>query len=70
MDDAFRGICGELLAIAQSMTVIPIFEAVLIDEAQGLPPEFFKHADRPQGHLQWCRQQPTDRHISTALGQR
>lgn len=42
MDDAFRGICGELLAIAQNATVEPIFDAVLIDEAQDLPPEFFQ----------------------------
>lgn len=42
MDDAFRGICGELLAIAQNATAEPIFDAVLIDEAQDLPPEFFQ----------------------------
>lgn len=42
MDDAFRGICGELLAIAQNATVEPMFDAVLIDEAQDLPPEFFQ----------------------------
>ncbi len=42
MDDAFRGICGELLAVAQNTTVDPIFDAVLIDEAQDLPPEFFQ----------------------------
>jgi len=42
MDDAFRGICGELLTIAKNTTVEPIFDAVLIDEAQDLPPEFFQ----------------------------
>ncbi len=42
MDDAFRGVCGELLAIAQNTAVEPIFDAVLIDEAQDLPPEFFQ----------------------------
>jgi superfamily I DNA and RNA helicase len=42
MDDAFRGVCGELLTIAQNETVEPIFDAVLIDEAQDLPPEFFQ----------------------------
>lgn len=42
MDDAFQGVCGELLTIAQNATVEPIFDAVLIDEAQDLPPEFFQ----------------------------
>lgn len=42
MDDAFQGICRELLAVARAKTVEPIFDAVLIDEAQDLPPEFFQ----------------------------
>ncbi|MGV9976503.1 DEAD/DEAH box helicase [Micromonospora wenchangensis] len=42
MDDAFRGVCQELLAIADTQEVIPVFDAVLIDEAQDLPPEFFQ----------------------------
>jgi superfamily I DNA and RNA helicase len=42
MADAFRGICQELLAVAGTQTVSPIFDAVLIDEAQDLPPEFFQ----------------------------
>ncbi|QCX27702.1 DEAD/DEAH box helicase [Nocardioides jishulii] len=42
MDDAFRGICIELLEVAKARTVTPIFDAVLIDEAQDLPPEFFQ----------------------------
>jgi len=42
MDDAFLGICQELLEIARSRKVEPIFDAVLIDEAQDLPPEFFQ----------------------------
>jgi superfamily I DNA and RNA helicase len=42
MEDAFRGICRELLALARSRFVEPIFDAVLIDEAQDLPPEFFQ----------------------------
>lgn len=42
MDNAFQGICQELLAIAQSQEIEPIFDAVLIDEAQDLPPEFFQ----------------------------
>ena len=42
MDEAFAGICRELLDVAQSHDVRPIFDAVLIDEAQDLPPEFFQ----------------------------
>jgi superfamily I DNA and RNA helicase len=42
MDDAFQGVCQELLAVARSRPVNPIFDAVLIDEAQDLPPEFFQ----------------------------
>ncbi|THG33267.1 DEAD/DEAH box helicase [Naasia lichenicola] len=42
MDDAFRGICRELLDYTEDMAVEPIFDAVLIDEAQDLPSEFFR----------------------------
>jgi superfamily I DNA and RNA helicase len=42
MDGAFQGACQELLAIAKLRTVTPVFDAVLIDEAQDLPPEFFQ----------------------------
>jgi superfamily I DNA and RNA helicase len=43
MDEAFRGICRELLDIAEAQSEVrPIFDAVLIDEAQDLPPEFFQ----------------------------
>lgn len=42
MSDAFQGICRELLTIAKRQAVTPIFDAVLIDEAQDLPPEFFQ----------------------------
>lgn len=41
-DEAFRGICRELLTIAEKERFEPIFDAVLIDEAQDLPPEFFQ----------------------------
>ncbi len=41
-DDAFQGICRELLEIADGQEVAPLFDAVLIDEAQDLPPEFFQ----------------------------
>jgi superfamily I DNA and RNA helicase len=42
MDAAFDGVCRELLATAEQQEVKPIFDAVLIDEAQDLPPEFFQ----------------------------
>lgn len=42
MDGAFAGACRELLEVARSHDVRPIFDAVLIDEAQDLPPEFFQ----------------------------
>ncbi|WP_419837061.1 DEAD/DEAH box helicase [Candidatus Poriferisodalis sp.] len=42
MDDAFAGACRELLNVAGSHDVQPIFDAILIDEAQDLPPEFFQ----------------------------
>jgi superfamily I DNA and RNA helicase len=41
-DNAFQGVCQELLAVAEQREVKPIFDAVLIDEAQDLPPEFFQ----------------------------
>ncbi len=41
-DDAFRGIITELLRFAESKKFDPIYDAFLIDEAQDLPPEFFR----------------------------
>lgn len=41
-DDAFKGVCEELLEVAQEQGVDPIFDAVLIDEAQDLPAAFFQ----------------------------
>lgn len=42
-DGAFAGVCQELLTAAQEQEPIePIFDAVLIDEAQDLPPAFFQ----------------------------
>lgn len=40
--DAFAGVCRELLELTSQTTVAPLFDAVLIDEAQDLPPEFFQ----------------------------
>lgn len=42
MDDAFQGVCQELLSVALERKFDPIFDAVLVDEAQDLPPEFFR----------------------------
>lgn len=42
MDEAFTGVCAELLAIARQTNVEPIYDAVLVDEAQDLPAEFFQ----------------------------
>lgn len=39
---AFAGACQELLDIARSSNDQPIFDAVLVDEAQDLPPSFFQ----------------------------
>lgn len=41
-DRAFEGVCQELLAVAQTHDVEPLFDAILIDEAQDLPPSFFR----------------------------
>ena len=40
--DAFEGICKELLATVSTIDIEPIFDVVLIDEAQDLPPSFFQ----------------------------
>jgi superfamily I DNA and RNA helicase len=42
MHDAFAGICRELEAFIKSTPPTPIFDAVLIDEAQDLPLHFFR----------------------------
>jgi superfamily I DNA and RNA helicase len=42
---AFSGLCDELLAVAKYKGVEPIFDAVLIDEAQDLPLNFFRLVD-------------------------
>lgn len=41
-DRAFEGVCQELLAVAGTQTIEPIFDAILVDEAQDLPPSFFR----------------------------
>ncbi|MFE0580725.1 DEAD/DEAH box helicase [Streptomyces sp. NPDC058874] len=42
MDDAFQGVCRELLTVVREVSPEPVFDVVLIDEAQDLPPEFFQ----------------------------
>ncbi|WP_157677022.1 DEAD/DEAH box helicase [Auraticoccus monumenti] len=42
MENAFDGVCRELLDHCAGINVDPIFDAILIDEAQDLPPTFFK----------------------------
>lgn len=42
MDGAFQGICRELLAQTAQAPNPPIYDAVLIDEAQDMPPELFR----------------------------
>lgn len=41
-DGAFEGVCNELLTVARERGVEPIFDAVLVDEAQDLPASFFQ----------------------------
>lgn len=43
-DNAFAGVCAELIEFIEANPVEPIFDAVLIDEAQDLPSEFFRLA--------------------------
>lgn len=38
----FSGACGELLSVAKASDVKPIYDYVLVDEAQDLPPAFFQ----------------------------
>jgi superfamily I DNA and RNA helicase len=56
-DDAFAGVCRELLEISNERTFAPIFDAVLIDEAQDLPSEFFQLVYRftkPPKRIVWA----------------
>lgn len=46
MDGGFEGICRELISIASNSQAEPIYDAVLIDEAQDLPPVFFQLVHR------------------------
>lgn len=46
--DAFQGVCREVLQAASQSNVAPIFDALIVDEAQDFPPEFFEMV---YGHL-------------------
>ena len=43
-DRAFDGVCSEFLAATATYSLEPIFDAILIDEAQDLPASFFQIA--------------------------
>lgn len=40
--NAFNGVCDELLSVAKQQASKPLYDAVLIDEAQDLPSSFFR----------------------------
>src|SRR5262249_3041585 len=40
--EAFRGICEELLSVVKGKPPVEIYDAVLVDEAQDLPQAFFE----------------------------
>lgn len=57
MENAFNGICTELLAVVTSNDVHPIYDAVLVDEAQDLPPSFFQliyHFTKSPKRIVWA----------------
>lgn len=57
MGDAFRGVCAELLSATANTAVEPLYDAVLIDEAQDLPPPFFQlvyRFTRPPKRVVWA----------------
>ncbi|MFK5970395.1 MAG: ATP-binding domain-containing protein, partial [Candidatus Marithrix sp.] len=41
-NQAFEGICNELITIVQNRKISPLYDTILIDEAQDLPISFFK----------------------------
>ena len=56
-DSAFEGVCSELLASIMGASLDPIFDAVLIDEAQDLPVPFFRliyEMTRPPKRIVWA----------------
>ena len=56
-DGAFEGICSELLSAIAVSSAEPMYDAVLIDEAQDLPASFFKIVHkmvRPPKRIVWA----------------
>lgn len=56
-DDAFAGVCTELLSATASEAPEPIYDAVLIDEAQDMPGQFFQlvyRFTRPPKRITWA----------------
>ena len=49
-DRAFEGVCNEFLSATANITNEPMFDAVLIDEAQDLPASFFQMVYRMVAH--------------------
>jgi superfamily I DNA and RNA helicase len=47
---AFRGVCDELLVSLNAIEIEPLYDVLLIDEAQDLPPSFFEIAWRATKH--------------------
>ena len=61
--DAFKGVCSELLASDIALSE-PLFDAVLIDEAQDLPSDFFRlvyRFTRDPKRIIWARGYPFSR---------
>ncbi len=57
MEKPFEGICAELLTATAGHAFEPIFDALLIDEAQDLPVPFFRlayHATRDPKRIVWA----------------
>ncbi|MDR2438510.1 MAG: ATP-binding domain-containing protein [Planctomycetaceae bacterium] len=57
MNDAFSGICDELLAVVKNQNKGELFDVVLIDEAQDLPISFMRliyHTAKPPKRIVWA----------------
>lgn len=57
MENAFTGVCSELLSLVKSNQIVPIYDAVLVDEAQDLPASFFQliyHLTKPPKRIVWA----------------
>jgi superfamily I DNA and RNA helicase len=57
MRDAFDGVCSEVLSATSETAPNPIYDAVLIDEAQDMPSPFFRMVykfTRPPKRIIWA----------------